>query len=141
MFMLLSPATAPPPNELKNVIALVIAASIRAFSQSNFCSVALVTLFVQLSMNPFVVNVGILLLILFRKFKYLPLIVSLGFVKDCAASSIYGFLVLLARRNISQIQKFLEYCVLGQGEITLTYLSISETVRLPLKVSTSQLGV
>lgn len=91
MFMLLSPATAPPPNELKNVIALVIAASIRAFSQSNFCSVTLVILFVQLSMNPLVVNVGTLLLILFRKFKCLPLIVNLGFVKDCVASDTDGF--------------------------------------------------
>jgi hypothetical protein len=95
--MLLSPATAPPPSVLKNVIALVIAASIRAFPQSNFCSVALVILFVQWSMNPLVVNVGVLLLIFFRQFKYLRLIVSVGFVKDCVTSGSYGFASLISK--------------------------------------------
>ena len=46
MFVLSSPATAPPPNVLKNVIALVIAASISAFPQSNFFT-ASVSLVVQ----------------------------------------------------------------------------------------------
>jgi len=36
--MLPRPARAPPPSALKKVTALVIEASMRAFSQSNFCS-------------------------------------------------------------------------------------------------------
>jgi hypothetical protein len=40
-------ATAPPPSVLKKVTALIIAASISAFSQSNLCSTTLVNTFVQ----------------------------------------------------------------------------------------------
>jgi hypothetical protein len=43
---LLTSAIAPPPSALKNVIALVIAASITAFPQSNFFTFW-VSLFVQ----------------------------------------------------------------------------------------------
>jgi len=45
--MLLIPATAPPPKALKNVTALVMAASMSAFSQSNRCIVTFVNAFVQ----------------------------------------------------------------------------------------------
>ncbi|MFA7398588.1 MAG: hypothetical protein GX799_07640 [Crenarchaeota archaeon] len=41
------PENAPPPNVLKNVMALVIVASIKAFPQSNFFSITLTPLFAQ----------------------------------------------------------------------------------------------
>jgi hypothetical protein len=110
--MLLSPATAPPPRALKKVIALVIAASIRAFSQSNFCSSAWVILFVQCSMKPLVVNVGILLLILFIQLKYLLLIFSVGFFKECATEDSYSFVKLISKTKYFPKSEFLEHRVL-----------------------------
>lgn len=57
MLMVLIPATAPPPRALKNVMALVMVASMRALPQSNFCSMALVFSFAQQTINPLTVKV------------------------------------------------------------------------------------
>lgn len=77
----LTPATAPPPKALKNVIPLVMPASIRAFPQSNFRSTAFVSSFVQQTKKPLIVRVGILRVIPFRHFWNLPFRVNVGFVR------------------------------------------------------------
>ncbi len=59
-FMPSIPTTAPPPRALKKVIALVMAASIRALPQSNFCSMTLVFSFAQQTIKPLIVSVGLL---------------------------------------------------------------------------------
>jgi len=102
--MLLSPATAPPPSALKNVIALVIAASIRALLQSNLCSFVWVILFVQLSMNPLIVKVVGLLF--FRQFKCFSLFLSVSFVKDFATLERYGFATYLQDEIFLKLENF-----------------------------------
>ncbi len=78
---MLPAAMATPPNVLKKVMALVIPASINAFSQSNFCSTVWVSLFTQQIVEPLMVKVGFLEWIVFiQPFRILPLMVNVGFV-------------------------------------------------------------
>lgn len=78
----LMPAMVPPASVLKKVVALVMVASISALPQSNFCSMALVSLFAQQTMKPLMVRVGVLRwAILVRQFRILPLMVKVAFAE------------------------------------------------------------
>jgi len=85
--VLISPARAVPPKVLKKVIPLVMIASMSAFPQSNFCSIAEVLLFIQQTRNPLTVNVGFMF---FKQFMSLPLMVKVSFTKSYFASSMFG---------------------------------------------------
>jgi len=78
------------------VVALVIMASMRALPQSSFCSMDLVFSFVQQTINPLIVRVGILwLTILLRQFWNLHLMVKVDFAKRLYPLLVWGFVLRL----------------------------------------------